>query len=239
MKKKYFITIALVLMLLLGSIFSLGACDGAVIEAPGAEPSSLIPIRNGSQDIGKASKQWDDLFLNGYLYTENGTATITLPNATGTLAVLAGQTFTGTTTIDDFVADNITVTGGTVTGVTFTTNTYSGTTTINTLVSSNFTRTGGTDTGVTYASPTFTGTPVNANSASGNVSFASGLGAVDVTHGLGTAPAIILFSYAGTPGNNTSNLYSGNVSSTIFTVYATANPSATAVIHWRAYIVSE
>ncbi len=68
---------------------------------------------------------------------------------------------------------------------------------------------------------------------SGNVTLAAGLGAVDVTHGLAVTPTSIMATIYGNPGVATT-LYTGNFSSTKFTVYATTNFTNSTPIYWRA-----
>ena len=85
MRKKLIST--LVAIALVG-VLVLAGCVPEV--APGAAPSSLIPNRDNTYDIGRSNKQWNDLYLYRYIVTANGTANITMPSGNVTLSSLTG-----------------------------------------------------------------------------------------------------------------------------------------------------
>lgn len=87
MKKHLKNLIAIGLILALVAVFTpaLMGCLPDVDIAPGAEPSSVIPTRDNTYDLGRSNRQWNDLYLYGYIYTANGTAHVTLPSGNVTL----------------------------------------------------------------------------------------------------------------------------------------------------------
>jgi len=171
---------------------------------------SLAPSADGTIDICASNFQANDIYINGQLVTENGTAQITLPDADGELVTDNGTyTFSGVYTINDLVTDNVTVTGGSLSGI-------------------------------TIAAPIETGTPVRANVATGNTTMeASGAPSVVITHGLGGTPVCIGAWWGSDPGAD-DGIFTSSANSTCFTVSTTtANVTPSTVVYWIAYLHNE
>lgn len=230
MKRKLIVTTFLSILCILGILLAFAGCqdvstvpipgtpappaESTVYTPPGAYPSSLIPTANNSYDIGTSSRQWRSLYLSQNIFTNTGTANLTLPTSTDTLV--------GRATTD-------TLTNKTLTSPTINTATVTGTVTANS----------STMTSPTISSPTISGTMVNANVEMGSANITAGNAATSaISHSLGSTPTIMIATWQADPGGDGS-LFISSANSTHIVIGATANSSNNCAIDYVLWIAGE